>query len=103
MSPIAARKLAAVITFTPGTVISRRASVDSSAAWAITRSSSESSRSRKSIWRRQPPTVSRSSSGSSSCSSQRRPARPNRSETWGFGTSRRISAAWTSFFAACAA
>jgi hypothetical protein len=99
MSPIAARKVAAVITLTPGTVISRFASAESSAWLAITRSTPAISASRKSTWRRALSTVSRSSSGSSSSSSQRRPSRPNRSATFGFAIRRRTSVAWTSFFA----
>ncbi len=51
MSPIAARKLAATITFTPGTLISRLISADSSASLAISRSTSAISASRNSIWR----------------------------------------------------
>ena len=38
MSPTAAKKVAAQITFTPGTVISRRACAEPSAARAISRS-----------------------------------------------------------------
>jgi hypothetical protein len=99
MSPIAAWNVAAVITFTPGTLISRLTSTEPSASSATTRSSSAISRSRKSIWRRQPSTVSRSSTGNSKAQSQRRPANPNRSLTPGFVIKRRISAAWTSFLA----
>ena len=52
------------------------------------------------MWRRQPATVSRSSSGSSSPASQRATAStPNRSLTGGRPFSRRISTAWISFLA----
>ena len=51
MSPIAAMKLAATITFTPGTLIRRLISADSIAAPAISRSTSAISCSRNSIWR----------------------------------------------------
>jgi hypothetical protein len=47
MSPIAARNVAAQITFTPGTVINRRASAERSAAPAISRSTAAISRSRE--------------------------------------------------------
>ena len=46
MSPTAARNVAAQITFTPGTVINRRASCEPSAACAINRSTAAISRSR---------------------------------------------------------
>ena len=92
-------KVAALITFTPGTVISRRISGERSASVAIRCSIAAISDSQKSSWRRQPSTVSCSSAGSSSDSSQRRPLTPKRSETAGFLTSLRISAAWISFFA----
>jgi hypothetical protein len=91
-------KGAATITFTPGTVISRLTSGQSSASSAISRSTSAISQSKNSIWRRPLSIVSRSSNGSSSSLSQRRPATPNRSLKPGRATSRRISAACTSFF-----
>ena len=103
MSPIAARKLAATITFTPGT---RHQPLDLS----LTRARPERSAARP---RRSPrrgtrsgacalSTVSRSSSASSSSASHARPLTPNRSETGGRPTSWRISTAWISFFARCA-
>ena len=99
MSPIAARKVAATITFTPGTVISRLISGDSSAALAINRSTSSISRSRKSTWRSAESTVSRSSSGRPSSVSQARPLTPKRSENGARPTRQRISTAWIWFFA----
>ena len=66
MSPTAARNVAAQITLTPGTVISRRTSPDSSASTATSRSTSAISASRNSTWRMQAATVSDSSTGSSS-------------------------------------
>jgi hypothetical protein len=99
MSPIAARKLAATITLTPGTLIKRRISGEESAACAISRSTAAISVSRNSIWRMQPSTVSRSSSASSSPASHLRPLTPNRSLTGGRPTSWRINTAWISFFA----
>ena len=51
MSPIAARNVAAQITLTPGTVISRRISGESSAWRAISRSTAAISLSRNSTWR----------------------------------------------------
>jgi len=62
------------------------------------RSTSTISVSRNSIWRIELSSVSRSSSGSSSAFSQRRPASPNRSLTSGDTISRRINTAWISFF-----
>src|SRR5215218_8620864 len=99
MSPTAARNVAAQITLTPGTVISRRSSGDSSPWRAISRSTTAISESRNSTWRRHAATVSASSSGSSSARSQARPLTPNRSDTGGRPTSRRTSTAWTSFLA----
>ena len=98
MLPTAARKVAATIRFTPGTVISRRASGQLSASCAITRSTDATSPSRKSIWRRPLSSVSRSSIGSSSSASHARPFLPNRSLTSGRPFSRRIKIAWISFF-----
>jgi hypothetical protein len=49
MSPIAARNVAAQITFTPGTVIKCRASPDNRVCFAISRSTSPISESRNSI------------------------------------------------------
>jgi hypothetical protein len=63
MSPTQAKKVAAVCRLTPGTLISRRISSEPTAASASARSSSAISASRKSIWRRQPSTVWRSSTG----------------------------------------
>jgi hypothetical protein len=51
MSPTAASTVAAQITFTPGTVINRRASCEPSAARAISRSTAAISESRNSMWR----------------------------------------------------
>ena len=99
MSPIAAMNVLAVITLTPGTVISRRTSRDLSASRAIARSSAVTLASRKSTCRRHPATVSRSSSGNSSSASQRRPRTPNTSLTGGRPLSRRINTEWISFLA----
>src|SRR5829696_2678373 len=79
MSPTVATKVAAETRFTPGTLISRRISSDPSADRASERSSASTSRSRKSTWRRQPSTVSRSSTGSSSAESHARPRTPKAS------------------------
>jgi death-on-curing protein len=76
MSPIAATNVLAVIALTPGTVINRRTSAEASASRAIAFSSSETSPSRKSMWRRQPVIVSHSSSGSASSASHGRPLTP---------------------------
>jgi hypothetical protein len=54
MSPIAARNVAAQITFTPGTLISRLASGHESIWRAINRSTSAISASRNSTWRMHP-------------------------------------------------
>ena len=59
-------KLAAQITLTPGTVISRLISADRSASEAIWRSTVAISESRNSMWRRHASIVSDSSSGRSS-------------------------------------
>ena len=83
MSPIAAMNVLAVITLTPGTVISRSVSGLRSACTAIARSTTATSASRKSTWRRQALTVSRSSSGSSSSANQRAPVTPKMSLTGG--------------------
>ena len=99
MSPIAAMKVAAVCTLTPGTVISRSTSGQASACLAISRSSAAISTSRKSTWRRQPSSVSRSSSGSSSPASQRRPPLPKASVTGGRSHRLRASTPCASFFA----
>jgi len=99
MSPIAAIKLAATITLTPGTVISRRISTEASASRAISRSTCAISVSRNSIWRMPASTVSRSSTGSSSSPSQRRPLTPNRSANGARPIRQRINTAWISFLA----
>jgi hypothetical protein len=74
MFPTAARKVVAAISFTPGTVISRRAWGQVSASCAITRSTAATSPSRKSICRGPLSRVSRSSIGSFSSPSHARPA-----------------------------
>jgi hypothetical protein len=51
MSPTAPRNVAAQMTFTPGTVINRRACSDRSASRAISRSTAAISESRNSTWR----------------------------------------------------
>jgi hypothetical protein len=98
MSPIAARNVAAQMTFTPGTVNRYLASGESSACRATTRSTSAISASRNSMWRMHASIVSHSSTGNSSPRSHSRPALPNRSENGQRPTSRRISTACTSFF-----
>ena len=60
MSPTAAMNVAATITLTPGTVISRLTSGQDSASAAISCSTSAISASRKSTWRTAESTVSRS-------------------------------------------
>jgi hypothetical protein len=99
MSPIAAMNVAAQITLTPGTVIRRLISAESSAWVAIRRSTASISRSRNSIWRMPASTDSRSSSGSSSSASHRRPSTPNRSLNGARPTRQRIRTAWISFLA----
>jgi hypothetical protein len=99
MAPIAAMNVAAQITFTPGTVISRLISADSSASLAISRSTEAISVSRNSIWRSAESTDSRSSAGSSSSASQPRPFLPNRSANGARPTRQRIRVAWIWFFA----
>jgi hypothetical protein len=54
MSPTQAMNVAAVCRLTPGTLISRRISAESTAASASARLTAAISSSRKSIWRRQP-------------------------------------------------
>jgi len=78
-SPTQATKVAAVIRLTPGTVSSRRISVDLIACSASSRSRRSISSSSASTWRRHPSTVTRSSAGKARPASQRRPARPKRS------------------------
>ena len=100
MSPTAARNVAAQITLTPGTVISRRDRRPSAAPRA--RSAARPRRSLRRGTRRGAgalATVSASSTGSSSSDSHARPLTPNRSDTGGRPSSRRISTAWISFFA----
>ncbi len=99
MSPIAAMKVAAVCRLTPGTLISRSTSGHASACLAISPSSIAISPSRKSTWRRQPSRVSRSSSGSSSRASQRRPPLPKVSVTGGRSQRLRASTPCASFLA----
>ena len=65
MSPIAAMNVAATITLTPGTVISRLTSGQDSASAAISASTAAISESRNSTWRMAASTVSRSGIGSS--------------------------------------
>jgi hypothetical protein len=96
--PIAARKVAAAITFTPGTVISRRASGQLSASCASNAIHGRDLGVEKSIWRRPLSSVSRSSIGSSSSADRARPALPTRSLTSGRPLSRLIKSAWISFF-----
>ena len=60
---MAAREATAVVTFTPGIVISRRTSTDPTTCSAISRSWRPISRSRNSICLSAPSTVSRSSAG----------------------------------------
>jgi len=98
-SPIAPRKLAAQIRFTPDTVINRRISGQPSASRAISRSTAETSASRNAICRRPASIDSRSSNGSSRSASHRRPLTPNRSANPGLACSRRWSTAWISFLA----
>ncbi len=99
MSPTEAMKVAAVWRLTPGTVISRSTSGQASACLAISRSRAATSVSRKSIWRRQPSRVSRSSTGRSSAASQRRPALPKQSVTGGRSQRLRASTPCASFLA----
>ncbi len=99
MSPIAAMNVAATITLTPGTVISRLTSGHDSASAAISCSTAAISVSRNSTWRIAASTVSRSVVGSSSSATQRRPLTPNRSDAGGRPLRQRISTAWTSFLA----
>ena len=83
MSPIAAINVLAVITLTPGTVISRT-HVGMAQRLAGDRAvQAATSASRKSTWRRHPASVSRSSAGNSSADSHRRPRTPNTSLTGG--------------------
>ena len=99
MSPTAAMNVAATITLTPGTVISRLTSGHDSASAAISCSTCAISVSRKSTWRTAESTVSRSQTGSCCSASQRRPLTPNRSDAGGRSFRQRINAAWISFFA----
>src|SRR5215211_4681667 len=94
MSPTAAMNVAATITLTPGTVISRLTCPQDSASAAISRSTSAISASRKSTWRAAESTVSRSVTGSCCSASQRRPLTPNRSEAGGRSFRQRINTAW---------
>jgi hypothetical protein len=91
--------VAATITLTPGTVISRLISAEPSAALAISRSTSAISESRNSTWRIAESTVSRSSVGRARSASQRRPLTPKRSANGARPTKQRISTAWIWFFA----
>ena len=99
MSPTAAMNVAATITLTPGTVISRLTSGQPSASAAINFSTSAISESRKSTCRTAEATVSPSVSGSCCSASQRRPLTPNRSAAGGRSFKQRINTAWISFFA----
>ena len=82
--------VAATITLTPGTVISRLTSGQASASAAISASTAAISVSRKSTWRRQPSTVSRSASAAPAPASQRLPLTPNRSDAGGRPLRQRI-------------
>lgn len=84
---------------TPGTVSSRRIAGEARLCSASARSTSAISEFRKVIWRRQPSTVIRSSSGRSCSPSHSRPALPNRSLAGGPSLSVRAITAWISFFA----
>ena len=99
MSPTAAMNVAAQITLTPGTVISRLASGESSDSTAIKRSTAAISESRKSIWRSAESTDSRSSSGSASSESQRRPLAPKGSRNGARPMRQRIRVTWIWFSA----
>ena len=80
MSPTAAMNVVAVIRLTPGTVIRRLIACRAERVLGDRRvRGSAISASRKSIWRRHPSTVSRSSAGSSSSASHTRPPRPKTS------------------------
>ena len=83
MSPTAAMNVAATITLTPGTVISRLTSGHDSASAAINFSTSPISASKNSTWRIPESTVSRSVTASCCSASQRRPLTPNRSDAGG--------------------
>ena len=91
--------VAATITLTPGTVISRLTSGQDSASAAISRSTCAISLSRKLTWRMAESTVSRSVSASCCSASQARPLTPNRSDAGGRSFKQRINTAWISFFA----
>src|SRR3954469_18712198 len=83
MRPMVAIIVAAVVASAPGIVSRRRMSPEASTCPAIAPSMTASSSLRKSIWRRQPSRVWRSSAGSSSVAIHWRPALPNRSLTSG--------------------
>src|SRR5512133_3301467 len=100
MSPTAAMRVAATITLTPGTVISRVTSGHDNASTAISFSASAISASRNSTWRTAESTVSRSVMGNCCSASQRRPLTPNRSDTGGRSLRQRINTAWISFLGA---
>src|SRR5919106_4214745 len=83
MSPMTAMNVAAVVTLTPGMVMSRWMSSVSRAWTAMSRSTSASSAFKKSTCRRQASTVWRSSMVSSSCDSHLRLFLPKRSVAGG--------------------
>src|SRR3954454_9798983 len=97
MRPMVAIIVAAVVASTPGMVSRRRMSSEASTCPAISASMTASSWLRKSIWRRQPLSVWRSSMGSSSVAIHWRPALPNRSLTSGGAMRLRTRTAETSF------
>jgi hypothetical protein len=90
--------VAATITLTPGTVISRFTSGHDKASAAISCSTWAISESRNSTWRNATSTDSCSASGSSCSESQRRPLAPKRSDTGGLPLRQRCRTAWISFF-----
>ena len=91
--------VAATITLTPGTVISRLTSGQDSASAAISFSTCAISLSRKLTWRMAESTVSRSVSASCCSASHARPLTPNRSDAGGRSFRQRIKTAWISFLA----
>lgn len=95
MSPIAAMKVTAVCMLTPGTVMSRRTSGEARELSARATSILVIYSCGKSIWRRQPATVS----GSLRTASQARPPTPKRSVAGERPSRQRESTAWTSFLA----
>ena len=86
-------KVAATITLTPGTVISRLTCGHDNASAAISFSTSAISVSRKVTWRMAESTVSRSVSASCCSASHARPLTPNRSDAGGRSFKQRINTA----------